>query len=120
LVRAVDGRNCRADAGGPAARRPDLIRLLILMSASADPEPPEALPKYRLMNIIARWFGPRPVAGRLQPILFSQSVLTDPARAADVAEWRARLLALPPEHIPSRLARLLHGHIFAKKSAITY
>jgi pimeloyl-ACP methyl ester carboxylesterase len=78
-----------------AARRPDLIRSLILISASADPEPPEALPKYRLMNIIARWFGPRPVAGRLQPILFSRSVLTDPARAADVAEWRGRLLALP-------------------------
>src|SRR3546814_10884691 len=39
------------------ARRPDLIRSLILMATSAAPEPPEHVPKYRKLHFIARWLG---------------------------------------------------------------
>ena len=39
------------------ARRPDLVRSLLLLDTSADPEPPENAPKLRLWNRIARWFG---------------------------------------------------------------
>jgi pimeloyl-ACP methyl ester carboxylesterase len=39
-----------------------------------------------------RWLGVRPVADRVMPIMFGRTFLSDPARAADRALWRARLL----------------------------
>jgi pimeloyl-ACP methyl ester carboxylesterase len=77
-----------------AIRRPELLRSLVLIDTSAGPEAPANVPRYRLLNFIARWFGFRPVVDRVMPILFGHSFLADPARAAQRAEFRARLLAL--------------------------
>jgi pimeloyl-ACP methyl ester carboxylesterase len=74
-----------------AARRPDLVRSLVLLDTSADPEPAENVPRYRRLNLVARWLGVGLVAGRVMPILFGRSFLADPARAAERREWRARL-----------------------------
>lgn len=74
------------------ARRPDLVRSLLLMETSADPEPSENVPKYRKLNFVARWFGLRLVADKVMPIMFSEDFLTDPARAAERAHWRQKLL----------------------------
>ncbi len=74
------------------ARRPDLVRSLILMETSADPEPPENVPKYRKLNVVARWLGLSLVAGKVMPIMFSEDFLTDPARAAERAHWRGKLV----------------------------
>lgn len=76
-----------------AARRPELLRSLILMETTADPEPAENVPKYRRLAFVARWIGLWAVATPTMKIMFSQSFLNDPARAADVARWRAELLA---------------------------
>ncbi len=76
-----------------AARRPELIRSLALVESSSDPEPPENVPRYRLMNVVARFVGPRILAGRVTAILFGRSFLTDPARARERAEWTARIAA---------------------------
>jgi 3-oxoadipate enol-lactonase len=75
-----------------AARRPDLVRSLILLETSADAEPRENVPKYRQMSVVARWLGPGVVAGRVMPIMFGQKFLNDPARAALRGEWRRRLI----------------------------
>lgn len=75
------------------ARRPDLVRSLLLLETTADPEPAENVPKYRKLNFVARWFGLGLVAAKVMPIMFSQDFLTDPARAAERDEWRARLVA---------------------------
>ena len=75
------------------ARRPDLVRSLILMETSAEAEPADNVPKYRKLNFVARWFGLSLVADRVMPIMFSQSFLNDPARAAEKAAWRRRLIA---------------------------
>lgn len=75
------------------ARRPDLVRSLLLLETTADPEPAENVPKYRKLNFVARWFGLGLVAAKVMPIMFSQDFLTDPARAAERYEWRARLVA---------------------------
>jgi pimeloyl-ACP methyl ester carboxylesterase len=77
-----------------AIRRPELLRSLVLIDTSAGPEAPANVPRYRLLNFIARWFGFRPVVDRVMPILFGRSFLADPACAAQRAELRARLLAL--------------------------
>jgi 3-oxoadipate enol-lactonase len=75
-----------------AARRPDLLRSLLLLETSADPEPARNVPRYRLLNFVARWFGLRPVATPVMRIMFGRSFLADPARGRERELWRARLL----------------------------
>jgi pimeloyl-ACP methyl ester carboxylesterase len=76
-----------------AARRPDLVRSCILLETSGEPEPEENVPRYRLLNRIARWFGLRVVADRVMPIMFGRTFLTDPAYATERTRWRERLSA---------------------------
>lgn len=75
-----------------AIRRPDLLRSLVLMETDAQPEDPRKVRSYRMMNLAARWMGLRFVADRVMPIMFGQTFLNDPAREADRAEWKGRLL----------------------------
>lgn len=65
-----------------ASRQPHLIKSLLLLETSADPEPAENMGRYRLLNLIARWFGLRLVVNSVMPIMFGQKFLTDPTRAA--------------------------------------
>ena len=74
-----------------AARKPELIRSLILLDTSADPEPEENVPRYRAMAQAARLLGLRPLAPRVMPILFGQTFMKDPAREAERRAWRERL-----------------------------
>src|SRR5215467_4339172 len=73
-----------------AARRPNLIKSLMLLETSADPEPSENIPKYRQLSFIVRWLGPRLVFNQVMPIMFGQKFLTDPARAEQRQEWGRR------------------------------
>ena len=74
-----------------AARHPELIRSLILLETSADPEPDENVAKYRQLTFVARWFGLGLVVDRVMPVMFGRTFLTDPARAEERREWRHRL-----------------------------
>ena len=74
-----------------AARHPELLRSLTLLETSADPEPEQNVPRYRLLAFVARWFGLRAVTGRVMPILFSRTFLADSTRAAEREWWRARI-----------------------------
>lgn len=76
-----------------AARKPHLLKSLILLETTADPEPDENKPKYRLLTLIARWFGVRPVVNPVMNIMFSKTFLTDPVRQAERDLWRRRLAA---------------------------
>ena len=75
-------------------RRPDLVQSLVLMDTSADAEPAKALLRYRLMMLVVRLLGIRPVVGRVIQLFFSKKTLGDPARAGEMREWRRRLLAV--------------------------
>ncbi|GMU11071.1 alpha/beta fold hydrolase [Corallococcus caeni] len=75
-----------------AARRPDLLRSLVLLETSADPEPPLNVPRYTALNLVARYVGLGPVATPVMRIMFGTSFLTDPGRAEERALWRARLV----------------------------
>ena len=74
-----------------AARHPQRVRSLMLCDTSAEPEPPENAPKYKRMNVAARWLGPRVVMPQVMPILFGKTALTDPSRAADRRAWKDEL-----------------------------
>jgi 3-oxoadipate enol-lactonase len=74
-----------------AARRPELLRSLILLETSADPEKKENSAKYRQMAFVARWIGLGLVVDRVMPVMFGRTFLTDPARAQERREWRNRM-----------------------------
>lgn len=101
LVKQLNAAPCHfagLSMGGFVAMRlgihhPELVRSLILMETSADPEPPENVPKYKLLGLIARWLSMRLVAGRTMQIMFGQAFLNDPARRDERDRWRGYLLA---------------------------
>ncbi len=68
-----------------AARRPALVDKLILLETSADPEPVENVPRYRLLSKVYRALGGRPIASKVAPIMMGKSILADPNRKAEVA-----------------------------------
>ncbi len=70
-----------------AARHPALLRSLTLLDTSAEAEPQENRLKYRLLNVVARWIGLWAVTGRVMPIMFGQTFLSDPARAEERKVW---------------------------------
>jgi 3-oxoadipate enol-lactonase len=72
-----------------AARRPDLVRSLILIETTIDPEPLATVQRYRLLNRIFRYLGPRVVQGRVAPIMLGRTILADPSRRAEVARYTA-------------------------------
>lgn len=70
-----------------AVKRPDLLKSLILLDTSADEEPDENKSGYATLNFIGRWFGFRVVLKKLLPIMFGQTFLNTPGRAAEVKHW---------------------------------
>lgn len=76
-----------------AFRHRELLRSLTLINTSADPEPRENMPRYRLLNFITRWFGTGIIAGKVMPVMFGDSFLDDPARAGERAKWRKVIAA---------------------------
>ena len=76
-----------------AARRPDLIKSIILLDTSADTEPNTF--KYSLLNNIVHFFSPKPVAGTILGIMFGKTFLADATRKAEREKWKQHLLQLP-------------------------
>ena len=70
-----------------AARRPDLVRSLILIETSSDPEPVENVARYRLLSRVTRLLGPGVTRGKVAPIMLGKTILADKARRADVARF---------------------------------
>ena len=56
-----------------ASRRPELLRSLMLLETSADPEPAENVPRYNLLNFIARWLGVKWTLKAVMPNISSSS-----------------------------------------------
>ncbi len=77
-----------------AARYPELVASLVLLDTSADVEPAENLPRYRLLTFLERWVGPWVVAGSVMKIMHGATARADPARAAELRRVRQRFLAL--------------------------
>ena len=72
-----------------AARRPDLVKKLVIIESSAEPEPVENIGRYRMLSAASRIIGLRALSGRIAPIMLGRTILGDPARKADVARFSA-------------------------------
>ena len=72
-----------------AARRPDLVRSLILLETSSDPEPLDNIPRYRLLTRVVRLLGPALVRSRVAPIMLGKTILTERPRHTDVQKFTA-------------------------------
>lgn len=71
-----------------AARQPELLRSLMLIETSPDPEPEQNIPRYKLLSVIALWFGFGLVTNAVMKIMFGQKFLNDPSRAADLEKMK--------------------------------
>lgn len=95
LIRALDAAPCHLvglSMGGFVGQRlaihhPELLRSLTLIDTSADPELDEHVGPYRRLAFIGRWFGFRPIAGRIMNILFGRTFMTDPGRESERQTW---------------------------------
>lgn len=74
-----------------AARHAGLLRSLTLLDTSAEPEDPAKMRQYKLLALLYRVVGIRPVLGRVRPIMFGPTFRGDPAGRAVSAEWVRRL-----------------------------
>jgi 3-oxoadipate enol-lactonase len=75
-----------------AARRPDLVRSLILIDTSAGPEDPDKISKYRLMANVYGILGFRPLRSQVSPIMFTRGWLKTPAGKESERSWITELL----------------------------
>jgi 3-oxoadipate enol-lactonase len=77
-----------------AIHHPRLLRSLILMDTSADPEPEQNRGPYKRLAFVGRWFGFRPVVKPVMQIMFGKSFLADPAREVERKLWKNHLVGL--------------------------
>ncbi len=70
-----------------AARRPDLVKKLVIIESSAEPEPRENIGRYRMLSTASRIIGIRALQKRVAPIMLGRSILADAARKADVERF---------------------------------
>lgn len=75
-----------------AIKHPDLIKSLVLISTSADPEPSGNIGRYKRLNFIAQWFGLKPVANQVMSIMFGQKFLCDVNKDKLKDKWRQVLI----------------------------
>lgn len=75
-----------------AARHPELVKSLTLLETSANAEPLENLPQYKLLNGLVRWVGViPPIASKVMKIMFAKSWLADPAQVDSIHHWKKEL-----------------------------
>jgi len=102
LIRELDCAPCHfagLSMGGFVGMRlaihhPGLLKSLVLLETTADPEPEQNKGPYRRLAFIGRWLSFRLVIKPLTKIMFGRSFLEDPARGEPREKWRNHLLGL--------------------------
>jgi len=77
-----------------ATHHPELVKSLILMETTADPEPEENKGPYRRLAFVGRWLSYRLVADPVMKIMFGKTFLDDPARSETRAYWKKHIMSL--------------------------
>ena len=90
-----------------AARRPDLVKSLILLDTSAETEPNKL--KYNVLTTIVNLFGVKSVASQVMDIMFSDTFLKDSNRKDELAKWIKEL-----QNNPKSIVKAVRGVIDRK------
>jgi len=77
-----------------AISHPELLKSLVLLDTTADPEPEQNKGPYRRLAFIGRWLSFRLVIKPLMKIMFGRSFLENPGRVDERAKWKNHLLGL--------------------------
>lgn len=112
LIQALDATPCHfagLSMGGfialrLGARRPALVRSLVLMNTGAEAEPRSSRLRFGFLAQMVRVLGPAPFAGIALTELFGESTRSDPAKRAMLQEWKARI-----RNRPRRIAEAVLG-----------
>jgi len=102
LIRELDCAPCHfagLSMGGFVGMRlaikyPELLKSLVLLATTADPEPEQNKGPYRRLAFVGRWLSFRLAIKPLMGIMFGQTFLQDPARAELRSKWRSGLMGL--------------------------
>lgn len=70
-----------------AARRPDLVRSLLLLETSSEQEPVENIGRYRLLTRVVKLLGQWPVKNQVGKIMLGKTILTERTRHSDVERF---------------------------------
>lgn len=117
LIRATHAAPCHfigLSTGGFVGTRllvhhPELLRSAVLMDTSGAAEPLYPRTKYNIMLALVRVIGVQPLMPIVMGLMFASSTHDDPARAEELATWRARIAA----NDPAALIRFGHA-IFSR------
>lgn len=90
-----------------AARKPHLLKSLVLLDTSPDPEPNKI--KYLLLNQVFGWGGAKLVSDKVIRILFGKSSLVDPNKKAIIELWKGTI-----ENHPKTITKAVAGVIYRK------
>jgi pimeloyl-ACP methyl ester carboxylesterase len=74
-----------------ASRRPDVVKSVILIETSAEPEPQGNIPKYKMLSVVARWLGFSLITKSVMKIMFGQTWLNDKTRRQEHQYWKKQL-----------------------------
>lgn len=85
-----------------AARRPDLVRSMVMLGSSARSEPPDQLENFRgwVRAVESQGFTGE-VLETTMAIMFGETTRQDPAKRDIVDLWRGRIAAVPPSLAPA-------------------
>jgi pimeloyl-ACP methyl ester carboxylesterase len=88
-----------------AARKSQLLKSLVLLDTSADPEPNKM--KYILLNQVFGWGGAKLVSKNVISILFGKSSLEDPSKKSTLERWK-NTIESHPKNITKAVAGVIH------------
>ncbi len=94
-----------------ALKHPEILKSLTLIDTSSDDESNKF--KYKLLNILAGWFGLKSVIDKVTPIMFSNSFLNDPQKRETLEFWKRVVI----NNHPVGVNRSVNGVI--KRDSIT-
>jgi len=99
IVEFIKLRDCRQchfigfSMGGMVSLRiaikyPELIKSLILIDTSSEPEPAHKMLKNKAMLFIAKYIGLKPITNQVMSLFFGSDFLKDPKRSTLREKWR--------------------------------
>ena len=120
LIEALDCAPCHFigfSMGGMVAMRiavksPEVIKSLILIDTSSEPEPPEGELRNKAMLWVAKYIGLGPLGNRVLKMFFGRHFLKDPKNKAHRKTWKNHFLANDRSAIINAVKGILYRKSF--------